>query len=303
MTEGAGPASAGLSPNGAAGFNGRNGAPAMRTPQARPAATDADSASGPWVIVVHQAVKTYQVGTVEVHALRGVSLAIQQGDWVAIMGASGSGKTTLMNILGCLDIPTSGSYLLDGIDVSSLDDRDLAQVRNSKIGFVFQSFNLLARTTALQNVELPLAYAGLRGKARRRLALAALDAVGLADRTEHVPSELSGGQQQRVAVARAIATNPALILADEPTGNLDTVSTNDVLSLFGRLNTEGRTVVMITHEHDVAEHAKRVIRLRDGQIVDDHRQAPVAGSPPKYRVLTRDVDAYPNGARSVEHQP
>jgi putative ABC transport system ATP-binding protein len=238
--------------------------------------------AGRWVIVVHQAVKTYQVGSVEVHALRGVSLAVERGDWVAIMGASGSGKTTLMNILGCLDVPTSGRYVLDGLDVSTLDDRELAEVRNSKIGFVFQSFNLLARTTALQNVELPLVYAGLKSRDRRRRAMAALEAVGLADRTEHVPSELSGGQQQRVAVARALATNPALILADEPTGNLDTVSSGDVLGLFGRLNAEGRTVVMITHEADVAAHAKRVLRLRDGLVVEDRRQAEVLGPPPEY---------------------
>jgi putative ABC transport system ATP-binding protein len=217
-----------------------------------------------------------------VHALQGVSLAVEAGDWIAVMGASGSGKTTLMNILGCLDVPTTGHYMLDGIDVSTLDDRELAEVRNQKIGFVFQSFNLLARTTALQNVELPLVYAGLRARDRRRRALAALDAVGLSDRTEHVPSELSGGQQQRVAVARAIATDPALILADEPTGNLDTVSTSDVLALFGRLNTEGRTVVMITHEADVADHAKRVVRLRDGHVIEDRRQGPVAGPPPQY---------------------
>jgi putative ABC transport system ATP-binding protein len=235
-----------------------------------------------WVIVVHQAVKTYTVGSVAVHALQGVSLAVEAGDWIAVMGASGSGKTTLMNILGCLDIPTTGHYMLDGIDVSTLDDRELAEVRNQKIGFVFQSFNLLARTTALQNVELPLVYAGLKSRDRRRRALAALDAVGLSDRTEHVPSELSGGQQQRVAVARAIATDPALILADEPTGNLDTVSTGDVLALFGRLNTEGRTVVMITHEADVAAHAKRVVRLRDGLIIEDRRQGPVVGPPPLY---------------------
>ncbi|HTJ75314.1 MAG TPA: ABC transporter ATP-binding protein [Acidimicrobiales bacterium] len=256
--------------------------------------------SGPsaWVIVVHRVVKTYSVGSVEVHALQGVSLAVERGDWVAIMGASGSGKTTLMNILGCLDVPTSGNYLLDGIDVSSLDDGELAEARNAKIGFVFQSFNLLARTTALQNVELPLTYAGLRSRARRRAALAALDAVGLADRTSHVPSELSGGQQQRVAVARAIVTNPALILADEPTGNLDTASTNDVLALFGRLNTEGRTVVMITHEADVAAHAKRVIRLRDGQVIDDRRQAAVAGPPPGYQgAVATAAPAALNGRR------
>jgi putative ABC transport system ATP-binding protein len=238
--------------------------------------------TGGWVIVVHEAVKTYSVGSVEVHALRGVSLAVEQGDWLAIMGASGSGKTTLMNILGCLDVPTSGHYMLDGIDVSTLDDQELAEVRNQKIGFVFQSFNLLARTTALQNVELPLVYAGLKARERRRRALAALDAVGLSERIEHVPSELSGGQQQRVAVARAICTDPAIILADEPTGNLDTASTGEVLALFGRLNIEGRTVIMITHEADVADHAKRVVRLRDGLVVEDRRQAPVAGPPPAY---------------------
>ncbi|MGH9115011.1 MAG: ABC transporter ATP-binding protein, partial [Acidimicrobiales bacterium] len=208
--------------------------------------------TGPPVIALRNVTKTYRLGQMEVPALRGVTLVVERGELVAVMGASGSGKTTLMNIIGCLDIPSHGRYWLDGVDVKDLDEVHLARVRNRKIGFVFQSFNLLARTTALQNVELPLAYAGLKGKARRRIALAALDAVGLADRTSHVPSELSGGQQQRVAVARAIATNPALILADEPTGNLDTVSTSDVLSLFGRLNSQGRTVVMITHEADVA---------------------------------------------------
>ena len=245
--------------------------------------------SDDWVIVVHRAVKTYSVGSVDVHALQGVSLAVERGDWLAIMGASGSGKTTLMNILGCLDVPTTGHYMLDGIDVSTLDDRELAEVRNQKIGFVFQSFNLLARTTALQNVELPLVYAGLKARERRRRALAALDAVGLSDRTEHVPSELSGGQQQRVAVARAITTDPAIILADEPTGNLDTASTGEVLALFGRLNIEGRTVIMITHENDVADHAKRVVRLRDGLVVEDRRQAPVAGPPPAFTRTPRFV--------------
>jgi putative ABC transport system ATP-binding protein len=247
----------------------------------------AAAAAHEWVIIVHDLVKTYRVGSVDVHALRGVSLGVQRGDWVAIMGASGSGKTTLMNILGCLDLPTSGHYVLDGVDVGSLDERDLAAVRNGKIGFVFQSFNLLARTTALQNVELPLAYAGVRRRVRRATAVAALGAVGLADRTDHVPSELSGGQQQRVAVARALVTNPALILADEPTGNLDSVSTADVLSLFARLNDEGRTIVMITHEPDVAAEARRVVRLRDGLVVDDRRQAPIRGPRPGYtRVLT-----------------
>jgi putative ABC transport system ATP-binding protein len=181
-----------------------------------------------------------------------------------------------MNIVGCLDVPTAGKYLLDGVNVAELDERELAVARNRKIGFVFQSFNLLARTTALQNVELPLIYAGLRARERRARATAALDVVGLGDRTDHMPSELSGGQQQRVAVARAIVTDPAIILADEPTGNLDSESTRDVLSVFDELNADGRTVVVITHENDVAHHAKRVVRLLDGHIVSDERLAPVA---------------------------
>jgi putative ABC transport system ATP-binding protein len=233
------------------------------------------------VIVLRRVVKTYLMGEFEVHALRGVSLTIERGDFVAIMGASGSGKTTLMNIIGCLDVPSRGKYLLDGVDVRVLDDGQLAEIRNRKIGFVFQSFNLIPRTTALHNVELPLVYARLNAKARRQRALEALARVGLADRVSHVPSELSGGQQQRVAVARSIVTNPALILADEPTGNLDTVATEEVLQVFSQLNAEGRTVVMITHEADVAAHAKRVIRLRDGEITEDHRQAPVEGPPPR----------------------
>jgi putative ABC transport system ATP-binding protein len=229
-----------------------------------------------YVILLHNVVKTYDLGAVSVRALRGVSLAIERGDFVAVMGASGSGKSTLMNIIGCLDVPTAGKYLLDGIDVAELDERELAVARNRKIGFVFQSFNLLARTTALQNVELPLIYAGLRGKERRARAAAALDVVSLGDRTAHMPSELSGGQQQRVAVARAIVTDPAIILADEPTGNLDSESTRDVLSVFDDLNADGRTVVVITHENDVAHHAKRVVRLLDGHVVSDERLAPVA---------------------------
>jgi len=232
------------------------------------------------VIVLEDIHRTFELGDVRVHALRGVSLSIDRGDLVAIMGTSGSGKSTLMNTLGCLDIPTSGRYLLDGIDVRHYDDDDLADIRNRKLGFVFQSFNLVPRTSALANVELPLAYAGLARAKRRARALAALAEVGMSDRVEHLPSELSGGQQQRVAVARALVTNPALILADEPTGNLDSRSTADVLEIFGRLNLEGRTIVLITHEPEVAERAKRVIRLADGRVIDDVRQAAVSDAPP-----------------------
>jgi putative ABC transport system ATP-binding protein len=187
-----------------------------------------------------------------------------------------------MNIIGCLDVPTAGRYLLDGVDVRRFDDEHVAAVRNRKIGFVFQSFNLIPRTTALHNVELPLIYAGLRGPQRRERAAGALSTVGLVGRMQHLPNELSGGQQQRAAIARAIVTDPALVLADEPTGNLDSVSTQDVLSVFDRLNAEGRTVVLITHEPDVANHTKRVVQLRDGQVVEDARQAEVGALPPRY---------------------
>ncbi|MFC5005208.1 ABC transporter ATP-binding protein [Dactylosporangium cerinum] len=223
------------------------------------------------VLDVQKVKKIYGQGETEVQALRGVSLTVERGDYVAIMGSSGSGKSTLMNILGCLDIPTTGKYLLDGVDVSRLNDRQLALVRNRRIGFVFQAFNLIARTSALANVELPLAYAGVKGAERRRRANLALSMVGLADRAGHEPNQLSGGQQQRVAVARALVTAPALVLADEPTGNLDTQSTNDVLAVFDRLSASGRTIVLITHEPDVAERAKRLIRLVDGHIVQDER--------------------------------
>jgi putative ABC transport system ATP-binding protein len=232
------------------------------------------------VIEVHGVTKVFDLGQIHVRALRNVSLRIDTGDLVAIMGSSGSGKSTLMNILGCLDIPTRGRYEIDGVDVSQMDEDDLSDLRNRKIGFVFQSFNLVARTSALVNVELPLAYAGLRGAKRRERAERALRSVGMANRMHHQPSELSGGQQQRVAVARAIVTNPALILADEPTGNLDSHSTEDVLRIFARLNEEGRTVVLITHEPDVAEQSKRVIRLSDGQIVEDRRTLGVHDPPP-----------------------
>ena len=221
------------------------------------------------VIAVRNLTKTYAMGTVEVRALRGVSLVVERGDFVAIMGASGSGKSTLMNILGCLDAPTTGHYELDGVDVRALDETELAFVRNRKIGFVFQSYNLIPRTSAVANVELPLMYGGMKRTERRRIALLALEAVGLGDRVDHLPSELSGGQQQRVAVARALATRPAMILADEPTGNLDSGSTREVLEIFARLNQRGRTVVLITHEDDVAAYARRIIRLRDGLVVSD----------------------------------
>jgi putative ABC transport system ATP-binding protein len=235
------------------------------------------------VIVVRKVVKTYALGEIAVHALRGVSVAIDRGDFVAIMGASGSGKSTLMNILGCLDLPTSGRYLLDGVDVRGMTEDELADVRNRKIGFVFQSFNLIPRTSALANVELPMVYAGMKPKDRRRRAERALQIVGLSDRLDHMPSELSGGQQQRVAVARAIATNPAILLADEPTGNLDTSATHEVMDVFSQLNAGGRTVILITHEDEVARYAKRIVRLRDGEIIDDHRLSPVDGPPPHYR--------------------
>jgi len=221
------------------------------------------------VIALDAVGKVYRTGVLEVEALRGVSLSIAQGDFVAIMGPSGSGKSTLMHILGCLDAASSGHYLLAGEDVSDMDEIELADVRNRHIGFVFQQFNLLPSLTALRNVELPLAYAGVRRDRRRERARAALDRVGLGDRVDHRPGELSGGQQQRVAVARALVTDPALVLADEPTGNLDSSASEDVLELFGELNRQGRTVVLITHEADIARRAARIITLRDGEVASD----------------------------------
>jgi putative ABC transport system ATP-binding protein len=225
----------------------------------------ASDASGP-VIALEDVRKTYSTGSLAVEALRGVSLTIETGDYVAIMGPSGSGKSTLMHILGCLDVVTKGRYLLAGEDVSSLSEDALAEIRNRRIGFVFQQFNLLPSLSAWRNVELPLCYAAVPRPERRARALEALDRVGLADRVEHRPSELSGGQQQRVAVARALVTDPALILADEPTGNLDSTSSADVLALFDELHAGGRTIVLITHEPDVASAAQRTVMIRDGLV-------------------------------------
>lgn len=219
--------------------------------------------------------KTYSTGVVEVEALRGVDLEVATGDYVAVMGPSGSGKSTLMHIIGCLDTPTAGSYELDGIDVGSMTESSLAEVRNRRIGFVFQQFNLLPSLTALRNVELPLVYAGVPAAERRERALVALDRVGLAERVQHRPGELSGGQQQRVSVARALVTDPSLLLADEPTGALDSRSTADILALFDELNGAGRTIVMITHEHDVAARARRVVHIYDGLLTD---AAPLTGA-------------------------
>jgi putative ABC transport system ATP-binding protein len=226
----------------------------------------------PPIISVRNLIKTYVVGEVEVRALRGVSLDVQPGEFVAITGPSGSGKSTLMHILGCLDRPTSGQYVLDGQDVSRMSKDQLAEVRNQKIGFVFQGFNLLSRTTALDNVELPLLYrGGIRTAERHRRAMDSLTAVGLGQRFDHHPNQLSGGQQQRVAIARALITQPSILLADEPTGNLDTRTSIEVMGIFQRLNNErGITVLLITHEHDIAEYGTRILSCRDGHIVSDH---------------------------------
>ena len=223
------------------------------------------------VIELDRVGKTYGEGEATVHAVGAVSLTVERGEFVAIMGASGSGKSTLMNLIGCLDVPSRGRYRLDGVDVRTLDERQLATIRNRKIGFIFQSFNLIPRIRAIDNVALPLSYARVRARERHERATAALAAVGLHERITHLPSELSGGQQQRVAIARAMVTEPVLLLADEPTGALDSHSTEEVLRLFGTLNATGRTIVVITHEDEVAHHARRIVRMRDGDIVSDER--------------------------------
>ena len=222
------------------------------------------------MIQIEDVRKVYRTGKIDMPVLHGINLTIDDGEMVAIMGPSGSGKSTLMNILGCLDIPTSGRYLLDGTDVSRLSNNRLAKIRSHRIGFVFQSFNLVPRTNAIRNVELPLVYAGVR--ARRNPARRALQQVGLGERLKHMPNELSGGQQQRVAIARALINDPAILLADEPTGNLDTASSIEIMKLFSTLNDEGRTIVIITHEEEIAGFAKRVVRMRDGHIESDQPQ-------------------------------
>jgi putative ABC transport system ATP-binding protein len=225
------------------------------------------------IIETHDLWKTYVMGSEEIHALRGVDLAIERGEYVAIMGPSGSGKSTLMNLIGCLDTPSKGSYLLNGQQVSEMNDNELARVRNEEIGFVFQTFNLLPRATALHNVELPLVYAGIPSKVRQERAKEAIRKVELLDRMTHRPNELSGGQRQRVAIARALVNNPSILLADEPTGNLDSKTGIEIMSLFDRLHQAGNTLILVTHEADIAEHAHRVIHIRDGKVERDVRKA------------------------------
>ena len=226
------------------------------------------------IIHINQITKSYIMGKQVLPVLKGVSLDIFKSEYVALMGPSGSGKSTLMNILGCLDTPTSGLYILNGNDVSQMNDNDLAEIRNKEIGFVFQQFNLLPRLTALENVALPLVYAGLSKKMRNKKAMEVLDMVNLSDRSHHKPNELSGGQSQRVAIARALVNDPAIILADEPTGNLDTKTSYEIMEIFGRIHNAGNTVILVTHEEDIANHAHRIIRLRDGVIESDVKKAP-----------------------------
>ena len=225
------------------------------------------------IILTHKLTREYDMGSELVRALRGVSVQIQRNEYVAVMGPSGSGKSTLMNLVGCLDTPTSGEYWLNGQKVSDLADDELARIRNKEIGFVFQTFNLLPRADALHNVELPLIYAGLSARERRARAAQALERVGLADRMDHKPNELSGGQRQRVAIARALVNEPSILLADEPTGNLDSTTSTEIMAVFAELHRQGQTVVMVTHEHDIAAHAARVITLRDGVVATDQLQA------------------------------
>ncbi|MEP6801807.1 MAG: ABC transporter ATP-binding protein [Acidobacteriota bacterium] len=232
------------------------------------------------LIDIRDITKVYQMGQEQVHALSGVTVGVERGEYVAIMGPSGSGKSTLMNLIGCLDTPTSGSYVLNGREVAQMTDDELAAIRNQEIGFVFQTFNLLPRTSALQQVELPLVYSGLPRKERRERAIKSLESVGLADRMSHQPNELSGGQRQRVAVARALINNPSILLADEPTGNLDSQTGNEIMALFEDLNRRGNTIVLVTHEEDIAAHARRIVRLRDGKVREDTPHDPALAAHP-----------------------
>lgn len=238
------------------------------------------------LIEIREMKKIYNPGENEVHALDGVDLTIHEKEFVAIIGHSGSGKSTLMNMLGCLDVPTSGAYMLHGIDVSDMDDNELSEVRNREIGFIFQGFNLIQNLTAVENVTLPLIYRGVGRRERERLALEALEKVGLSDRLDHKPAQMSGGQQQRVAIARAIAQAPPIILADEPTGNLDSNSTNEIMQILRELHGEGRTVILITHDNEIAEKADRVIKISDGRIVSDTKQSQATNN----KVVTEDTD-------------
>ena len=221
------------------------------------------------IIKIEHLHKTYDTGAVQVHALQDVSLTIHEGEYVAIMGQSGSGKSTLMNILGCMDRRFEGTYLLDGISIAEQGEKELSRIRNQKIGFVFQAFQLIPRTSALKNVEIPMIYGGLKGEKRRKKAEALLEKVGLGERIHHMPNELSGGQKQRVAIARALANDPAILLADEPTGNLDTKASHEIMAFFTKLNEEGATVIVVTHEEDIAQYTKRIIRFQDGQLISD----------------------------------
>ena len=234
-----------------------------------------DSTEGP-LFSVKDLHKIYQVGTQTVPAVQGIDLVVERGDHVAIMGSSGSGKSTLMNMLGCLDTPTRGTYHLNGTEVSTLSDDQLAEIRNREIGFVFQTFNLLPRSTAAQNVELPLIYAGVKARARAGRVTEAIEAVGLADRRTHKPNELSGGQRQRVAIARALVNNPSLLLADEPTGNLDSTTSEEIMQILDGLNAKGHTVIIVTHEEEIAARCRRVLRLHDGRLISDKAQTPLA---------------------------
>ena len=227
------------------------------------------------LINIKEIKRDFKLGSEVLHVLKGINLNIEKGEYVALMGPSGSGKSTLMNLLGCLDTPTSGTYILNGKDVSKLTDNELAEIRNKEIGFVFQTFNLMPRTTALDNVELPMVYAGISSNERKQRATEVLKDVGLADRMDHKPNQLSGGQRQRVAVGRALVNKPSIILADEPTGNLDSKTSIEIMNLFDEIHAKGNTVILVTHEEDIAKHAHRIIRLRDGMIESDERRSPV----------------------------